>query len=218
VSIHVGLSLALSGSNDNVLRDSQVGGESGMTIFDSAGNRLLRNMFHNRSEAITLGGARETFIANNSFSLGFGVPSIFAFSADASVIVRNEIRGGIWFLDGDANRIERNDVEGSILSSRAAIEIGGGDGNLVRANSIAGGEGGIAVRPGASATRIVGNVANAFFDDGIHVDAPGTLVRANTANDNGDLGIEAIGGTIDGGGNRASGNGNPLQCVNVVCR
>jgi hypothetical protein len=43
-------------------------------------------------------------------------------------------------------------------------------------------------------------------------------VRANSANNNGDLGIESIEGTIDGGGNRAGGNGNPLQCVNVVCR
>ena len=32
-----------------------------------------------------------------------------------------------------------------------------------------------------------------------------------------DLGIEAIPGTIDLGGNRASGNGNPLQCQVVTC-
>ena len=56
------------------------------------------------------------------------------------------------------------------------------------------------------------------LDDGIDVDAPGTVVRSNTANDNGDLGIEAVDGVIDGGGNRASGNANPLQCFNVVCR
>jgi hypothetical protein len=39
----------------------------------------------------------------------------------------------------------------------------------------------------------------------------------NTANDNGDLGIEAVSGVIYGGENTASGNGNPLQCLNVVC-
>ena len=33
------------------------------------------------------------------------------------------------------------------------------------------------------------------------------------ANDNGDLGIEAVSGVTDGGGNRARGNGNPAQCV-----
>jgi hypothetical protein len=33
----------------------------------------------------------------------------------------------------------------------------------------------------------------------------------------GDLGIEAVAGVTDGGGNKVSGNGNPLQCTNVFC-
>jgi hypothetical protein len=43
-------------------------------------------------------------------------------------------------------------------------------------------------------------------------------LTSNTANDNVDFGIEAVPGVIDGGGNRAFGNGNPLQCLNVVCK
>jgi hypothetical protein len=39
----------------------------------------------------------------------------------------------------------------------------------------------------------------------------------NTANDNLDHGIEAVPGVVDGGGNTASGNGNPTQCLNVAC-
>jgi hypothetical protein len=35
---------------------------------------------------------------------------------------------------------------------------------------------------------------------------------------NGVLGIEAVAGVIDGGGNRAFGNGDPRQCLIVVCR
>jgi len=31
------------------------------------------------------------------------------------------------------------------------------------------------------------------------------------------LGIEPVAGVIDGGGNRAWDNGNPLQCLNVDC-
>jgi hypothetical protein len=45
-----------------------------------------------------------------------------------------------------------------------------------------------------------------------------TTLTKNTANDNGDLGIEAVPGVIDGGGNRARGNGNPAQCLNVSCK
>jgi len=41
---------------------------------------------------------------------------------------------------------------------------------------------------------------------------------AERASQNVDLGIEAVVGVIDGGGNRAFGNGNPLRCVNVTCQ
>jgi hypothetical protein len=43
-------------------------------------------------------------------------------------------------------------------------------------------------------------------------------IRSNVANSNTDLGIQPIAGTaIDGGGNRASGNGDPRQCVRISC-
>ena len=47
---------------------------------------------------------------------------------------------------------------------------------------------------------------------GIDVDSASTTLARNTANRDGDLGIEAVLGVRDGGGNRARGNGNPLQC------
>jgi len=34
----------------------------------------------------------------------------------------------------------------------------------------------------------------------------------------GEVGIEAVPGVTDGGGNRAHGNGNAAQCLNVACR
>jgi hypothetical protein len=49
------------------------------------------------------------------------------------------------------------------------------------------------------------------------VDAAGTRLRGNAADDNGDLGIEAVPDVTDLGANTASGNGNPLQCTNVFC-
>ena len=44
-----------------------------------------------------------------------------------------------------------------------------------------------------------------------------TIAR-NKAIHNGDLGIEAVPGVTDGGGNKASANGNPAQCINVSCK
>ena len=55
-------------------------------------------------------------------------------------------------------------------------------------------------------------------DDGIDIDSPGATVTGNDADRNGDLGIDAVIGVLDGGANAGSGNANPLQCVNVSCR
>jgi large repetitive protein len=68
--------------------------------------------------------------------------------------------------------------------------------------------------PGA---RIEANRATGNGDDGVDVRRAGTLLRANAANGNGDLGIFAVPGVIDGGGNRAAGNGNPAECSGVSC-
>jgi len=35
---------------------------------------------------------------------------------------------------------------------------------------------------------------------------------------NDDLGIDSVRGVIDGGGNKASGNGDPRQCTHIACR
>ena len=50
-------------------------------------------------------------------------------------------------------------------------------------------------------------------DDGIDVGSPATTMTRNRALNNGDLGIEAVLGVTDGGGNFAARNGNPLQCT-----
>jgi parallel beta-helix repeat protein len=76
---------------------------------------------------------------------------------------------------------------------------------------------GIQVWVRASGTVLRGNTSNGNGDDGIDVDSPSTRLLDNTANGNGDLGIEAVPGVADGGGNRATGNGNPAQCTGVVC-
>jgi hypothetical protein len=76
---------------------------------------------------------------------------------------------------------------------------------------------GLRVDAAARSTRIEGNVANANADDGIDVDGPEAGLADNRADGNGDLGIEAVPGVTDEGGNTASRNGNPLQCLNVAC-
>jgi parallel beta-helix repeat protein len=74
------------------------------------------------------------------------------------------------------------------------------------------------VEAGSSGNLVAHNVAFRNLIDGIHVNDPATTIKRNTANSNGNLGIFAVPGVVDGGGNTAHDNGNPLQCLNVVCR
>ena len=76
---------------------------------------------------------------------------------------------------------------------------------------------GLHVESGAQ-FELTGNRTDSNGDDGLDVDGPDGTLTGNVANRNTDLGIEAAPGTVDGGGNRARQNGNPLQCLNIACR
>jgi hypothetical protein len=62
------------------------------------------------------------------------------------------------------------------------------------------------------------NVAIGADDDGIDVENARTTLTRNLALQNGDLGIEAVPGVIDGGGNKAKANGDAAQCTNISCK
>jgi hypothetical protein len=71
-----------------------------------------------------------------------------------------------------------------------------------------------------STTQIVGNRANHNAVNGIELhDSLGfpDRIADNIANYNGQLGMTADFPSFDGGGNAGLGNGDPRQCVNVVC-
>jgi hypothetical protein len=61
------------------------------------------------------------------------------------------------------------------------------------------------------------NLAVGAGDDGFDVRSRTTKLTGNRALRNAGLGIEAISGVTDGGGNIARGNGDPAQCTNVAC-
>jgi parallel beta-helix repeat protein len=93
------------------------------------------------------------------------------------------------------------------------------DRNLIARNEVIGnGRGGIVLSGTVRGTKVRGNVANANVGDGIDTTFdPRATLAGNTANLNVALGIDAHPGVINGGGNRARGNGNPLQCRNIAC-
>jgi parallel beta-helix repeat protein len=200
----------LSNSNRNLIVDSYVEGTDGPPIWlnHSDHNRLVRNQTYDGfRDGVTLTDSNyNELVGNIASGVNAGPPGrgVELHRSSHNVLRRNLLprtSSGAWIESG----------AGNVLQNNWATEALGGPFPVT--DGI-----GFRVDAGATQTWLAGNVATQFSDDGFHISAPGTVLRRNTANINGDLGIEAVSGVIDLGGNRASGNGNPLQCVNVVCR
>jgi parallel beta-helix repeat protein len=115
----------------------------------------------------------------------------------------------------DDGRFEENSVAGN---PEAGILLDHGNGNEFSHNRFSNNGDGIVVS--GDANTVAGNwlsgPSECPEECGFDVDNAATTVTRNLAFRNGDLGIEAVAGVTDGGGNHAS-NGNLAQCTNVVC-
>jgi hypothetical protein len=220
-------SVELTGASHNRLVDLSLrvveeGNEFGVVIDGGRGNVVKDSSVSGRTDAIDVSGSRDR-IVDNEVSAAFG-DQIDA-NTDHSVIARNTGTGGDLgvFVGGSHNRIAANALSRAQIGANLIIS---GVGNVVVGNTFSNAQGdGLHVCAGAppecsgaEATNTIlrRNLATGNAADGIRVDSPSTRLVRNTANDNGDLGIEAVPGVL-GILNSASGNGNPLQCVGVTC-
>jgi parallel beta-helix repeat protein len=209
--------ITVTGGDRNVVRDSRLPGarSGGLEVAGSDRMRILRNTVSGHWAGAMHIDSNGSLIAGNITIRGIVV------AGSDNRIVRNLVQDGftlpnIVVESGAGNVIARN----WILANQAAfgIELRGGTNTVVRDNLVTGAAfDGISVTSEATTTTVSANVATGNRDDGIGVESATTAVARNVASTNGDLGIEAAPGVIDGGGNRAAGNGNALQCVNVLC-
>jgi parallel beta-helix repeat protein len=194
-----------------------------MGVYDSDRNLIKGNrLAHNFALGILLEKSDHNRVrGNRSVRDGTGVTVLHG---DRNVIARNHIvhpRGGGG--DGEAiqvpprsdhNVIARNSIRDTLKNGIHA----GAMGNVVRRNHITGaGRNGVRVVGGAKHLVLRRNHVRHAKDDGLDVNSRSTRLTRNRAVGNGDLGIEAVRGVIDGGGNRASGNGDARQCLHVKC-
>ena len=92
-------------------------------------------------------------------------------------------------------------------------------GTVVRGNRLRhGNRDGVMIQTSARQTVLKRNRSRGSRDDGFDVESETTTLTGNVARRNDDLGIQAVDGVIDDGGNQASGNGDSRQCVNVACQ
>jgi parallel beta-helix repeat protein len=213
---NIGDGIHLRGSNGNVIRRNSATANRGRGIdlsFSSQSNSVVHNVLAgNRNQGIFLSEladrndvVRNLFVGNSSS--GIAITGSNMNNVVANTIARNG--GGIDVLSGTDPRTPANE---NVLTRNDVIA-NSFDGIFVYGPSEFMGQ----QIPGATGTVVLANRASANGDDGIDVRSAATTITRNRANRNVDLGIDAVAGVIDGGGNRASGNGNPLQCVNVVC-
>jgi parallel beta-helix repeat protein len=206
-----------------ILHNSFRGNGAGIFGGKSTHNQIKRNLIARNHEGILMEGDNRNQITGNRFvrnreSVIFGPGS-------RNVITRNRVfRGGngIEIENGHGNLVARNlviDPRGTGISLGIQHPLFGGQNNVVRRNRVKGsGEDGFLVNEKDDHSLLKGNVAKGARDDGFDVNNRTTKLTNNRAVRNADLGIEAVRGVIDGGGNRASGNGDLRQCTNIVCR
>lgn len=190
---------------------------------DSNRNLIKANlMARNGGQAFVLeGGTRNEIRRNRVVQNNAGI----ALSPGVrNIIAGNHVAGGrdgIRIEKGHENLVAHNLVA---HTRRAGIRLGikhpfiGGAQNVVRRNRVRDSrvDGFVVVKKDRHSL-LKRNVAKGSGDDGFDIESSSTTLTRNRAVNNGDLGIDAVFGVNDGGGNRAHRNGNPLQCVNIVC-
>jgi large repetitive protein len=195
---------------DNTFRDNPLG----LHVEDSTDNLIKRNLFSRNGIFLQ---ADRNQVRRNRFVDRAG---ILVLPGSRNVIARNRVSRGISIEKGRANLVARNVV---VDASQVGIILGfqdrsGGANNVVRGNLVKGsGDDGFRVNVMEDHCLLEGNIARGAGADGFDVDSAATTLTGNTASRNHDLGIKAVPGVTDGGGNSASGNGNPVQCANVFC-
>jgi len=233
----------LSGNNWNGLvvlasPDARVAGN----VLDRNGNNgleangasdriaVIRNVARGNTQfGLVVGALQGARVAGNGVA-GNGSAGLFFFDLIASLVTgnraqRNEIgiqlEGGQFGSHGNGllhNRSNGNRDTGLLVEGADRNRVVG---NEARGNR--GKDGGGIVLAVARDNDVRRNIADRNLASGIRViedtpgDADGNTLTRNRANRNGGHGIDAVAGTIDGGGNRARRNATPPQCVAVHC-
>jgi len=194
----------------------------GMHVDDSTDNVIKRNRFSRNGPGIIMEEGDRNQVRRNRCARND--VCVLVAPGSRNVIAWNRSsrdRNGFALEKGRGNVLARNVV---VRARGDGIYLGlreppiGGVNNLVRRNLVRGsGDAGFQVNPKDRHSLLQGNIASGAADDGFNVASLSATLTNNRAMRNTDRGIQAAFGVIDGGGNKAHGNGNPVQCTNIFC-
>ena len=210
---------------DNTFRNNA---GPGIHVDGSNGNLIKRNLFSHSSPGVLIGGDEASDrgdrneVRGNRFVRNDGGVGV---SGSRNVVKRNRLfrdGHGIAIEQGSHNLVARNVVidarsRGISLGLDFPDESIGGVDNIIRRNVVRGSAGDAFLVNKKGSSLLKRNLASGAKGDGFHIESRSTKLTKNRAPRNAAIGIEAVRGVIDGGGNRANGNGGPHQCVNVNC-
>ena len=217
--------------------------EAGILLEGSTGTTIVGNRLTGiQKEAVNVTlGSHSTRIENNTMTGNAGGVRIF--ESNFAQLISNVIDGnddGIFMEKSNDNVVRANDIR----MNGGGIEAKDVNRTRFELNNVSGNSGSGIFLDGASiGNQLVLNVASGNDGEGIDIPASGsssnrTVVDRNITNGNGSGGIFATGahrlsnnqadfndgwgiyaqsGTVDGGGNNALGNSEPVQCVGVAC-
>jgi parallel beta-helix repeat protein len=226
--------IVLFTSQDSRIQGNRLSGngDAGLFVGQADSNLIGDNtVADNTNAGVALDGIGNDVSRNRVVRNGDGI----IVTGDGNRIRNNQVQDAVGCSDGGCgfgvsleggtgNTVSDNDVlRAHTVGIRVDAFTGSAAGTVIRGNVVRdAGVHGIAVDfehvGPVTDTLVVANVALRAGNDGIHVDSASTTITRNTAVNNTDLGIDAVPGITDGGGNRAADNGNPLECVNLGCR
>jgi len=198
----------------------------GVDVLNSPGSLVRRNrLVRNSWNGLTLLGSARSRVTHNVFDHNGNNGTEVNGKSDSAAVVANRARANKQFgiVVGSAHRVRV--VRNTVAKNNTGFLFFDLNDSLISANRARANGDGLVLSGGqfgSDGNRLARNVANANHGAGIALvednkgHAAGNSLKGNTAKRNGGPGIDAVPGTIDKGGNRASGNANP-QCVNVVC-
>jgi parallel beta-helix repeat protein len=179
----------------NVVEHNEVtdNANNGIQVFFNADGTLIRgnHVARNGDDIVLDGGANDTTVAHNLVTDALGCPFCDPPTGFGILVVE----------DANDNTIEDNLVSRTKEDGIRVLDFDPADPE----------------NPVPSGTLMRGNLVSHAGHDGIRTDSAAAVLTRNAAYFNHDLGIEAVPGATDGGGNRARHNGNPAQCVGVTC-
>jgi hypothetical protein len=176
---------------DTVIRDGGIG----VLVEDASGSTVRRTRFVGPQQGVIVSGGTDTLVAENE-AIGTAAGVVVGTGADSTTIVDNVLRTGVSGIYVDPSANTDTVIRGNTATDFASD--------------------GIFIDAGTSVSTVERNRVERNHT-GITVRTATTTITANQALDNAALGIDAVAGDTDGGSNEAARNGDPRQCVGVVC-